>query len=351
MEQEGFESEGYSHEEFLGTMEALGEPAGGTPRWWMRSRTAAAAAVGVAVALGAGGYGIAVAAGGSGTAADGTSVLPAADTSSSPNGGNAAPGCGGAFMRGIAGTLKSDNGSTLTVQSTAPAPANVTATVTTNSSTLAVRIASGSLADVTDGAQVLVGGSFANNTLTAKNIVTGSGLALGTGRTPAGAANWSGSGFASGTVADKTASGFTVVAANGARVTVATSSSPTVQTDVRISVSALRVGQRVAVSGAPGSNNAITATQVEELDTTAASPGLGIGPGFGFGLRGPGRSGGAPHVRPSGAPSNAPTSPPEGAVPPKGPGGFGGFRGHGGPFAACGTAMATPPAALTNPGA
>jgi hypothetical protein len=349
MEQQGFDGEGYSHEEFLGTMEALGEPAGGTPRSWMRRRTAAAAAVGVAVALGAGGYGIAVAASGSSAAAAGTSVLPAADTSSNPNGGNAGPGCGGAFMRGgFSGTLKSDNGSTLTVQSAAPAPANVTRTVTTSSSTLAVRIASGSLADVANGAQVLVGGSFANNTLTAKTIVTGSGLTPGTGRTPAGAANWSGSGFASGTVADKTASGFTVVAANGARVTVATSSSPTVQTALKISVSALRVGQRVAVSGAPAANNAITATQVEELDTTAVSPDLGIGPGFGPGFGFGSRGGHGRAGAPTALPSNAPTSPPEGAVPPKGPGGF---RGHGGPFGSCGTATATPPAALTNPGA
>ena len=329
-------------QEFAATAGAFGEPAQVTPR----SRTArtAAVAVGIAVALGAGGYGVAVAASGSG-AAPGGAAAPAANPSSSASRGAPAPGCRAANLRGTAGTLKSDNGSTLTVQS----PDNTTNTVTTTSSTLVERIASGSLGDLANGDKVLVGGTFANNTLTAKNIVVGSGLDLGSRMAPDGSATWSGRGFASGTVTAKTSSGFTVATADGGSVTVLTSSSPTVETVVKITVGDLRVGQRVAVAGTAGSNGTISATQVEEIDTSIAVPhpgfGFGFGPGFGFGF-GPGPRG----VKPSDLPSGAPSGMPERLAPPHGPGGFG-FRAHGEGPLPCGTATANPSASSANPGA
>jgi len=338
-----------SRDEFLGTLGEFGEPTDGPPR--RRTGRRAAAAVGIAVALGAGGYGIAVAAGGQGATSNAAAALPVSQSSS---GTGTAPGCGTAFMRGAAGTLKSDSGSTLTVE----APDSTTRTVNTTSSTVAVRIAAGSLADVANGDQVLVGGSYANSTLTAKNIVTGSGLDQGSVKAPQGSASWLGRGFASGTVTGKTSTGFTVVTTDGAHVTVAAPSSATVETAVKISVSALRVGQRVAVAGTPDANGTITATQVEELDTTTALPGPGpglgfgpgFGPGFGFGFGGPGGAGGRglmQHGDPTTAPSNLPSTLPQRVAPPNGMGGFG-PRGHGRVPRTCGSATPTPSASASS---
>jgi hypothetical protein len=323
----------------------------GDPGPVTRSRTGrtAAVAVGIAVALGAGGYGIAVAAGGPGAAPNGGTV--AAGASPSASGGGPAATCAGAFQRGAVGTLKSDNGSTLTVQS----PDSTTHTVTTTSSTVVTRVSSGKLTDIANGDKVLVSGSFANNTLTAKSIVSGSGLDLGTGAAPDGAARLSGRGFASGTVADTTSSGFTVVTTDGGRVTVAASSSASVDTVTTISVGALHIGQRVTVAGTPDSSGKISATRVEELDTTATAPSLGFGPGFGFGFgpgagsggRGPGAFGAVPHSRPSNAPTNLPANPPNWVKPSNAPGGGFGMRGHGKGPQTCGTTTPAPSASAS----
>ena len=333
-----------SQDEYLGTLGEFGEPMDGPPR--RRTGRRAAAAVGIAVALGAGGYGIAVAAGGQGSTSTGTAALPVSQTSS---GTGTAPGCRGAFVRGAVGTLTSDSGSTLTVE----APDNTTRTVNTNASTVAVRIAAGSLADVANGDQVLVGGSYADNTLTAKNIVTGSGLDQGSVKAPQGSASWLGRGFASGTVTGKSSTGFTVVTNDGAHVAVAAPSSVTVETAVKISVSALKVGQRVAVAGTPDASGTITATQVEELDTTPALPGpalgFGFGPGFGFGFGGPGGTGARgfmQHGDPATTPSSLPSAVPQPGTPPKGFGGFG--RGHVRVPGACGSATPTPSASASS---
>lgn len=346
----GIENTGFwSQEEFVVAQGAFGESADGPQR--RRFGRRAAAAVGIAVALGAGGYGVAVAAGGSAATPSGAAAQPAnLSAAANSDGSGSAPGCGLVFMRGAAGTLKSDNGSTLTVQG----PDNSTRTVNTTSSTVAVRIASGSLADVVNGDNVLVGGTYANNTLTAKNIVTGSGLDGESVKPPQGSANWLGYGFASGTVADKTSSGFTVLTPDGGRVAVATSSSPTVDTTVKIAVSALRVGQRVAVSGTPDSKGTITATQVEEIDTATGIPGPGFGfgpgPGFWFGPRGAGPLVRVPHALPSGLPSDLPSGLPQRMEPPKGWGGFG-LRAHGGAPAPCDSATPAPSAPSGKSGA
>lgn len=341
MADEGFEeAQGWSQDEVVGLPDVFGEAAGTASRWGTGRR--AAVAVGIAVALGAGGYGIAVADGGSSPAASGAAAVPVS-VSSSASGGGSAPMCGAAFTRGVTGTLESDNGSTLTVQG----PDSSAHTVTTTSSTVAVRVASGSVAGIANGDKVLVGGSYANNTVTAKTIVTGSGLDQLSAKAPQGSISWIGRGFASGTVADKTSAGFTVVTSDGAHVKVATSSSPTVETFVKISVGALRVGQRVVASGAPGSNGAISATQVEELDSTAMAgdPGFGLGLGFGFGF-GPGfgfgfglrGSGPGPRAFAPPAPSTAPSGAPQLVKPSNAPG-FG-FRGRAKGLLPCGSGTA-----------
>ena len=319
---EGPAGEGFSSdEELVGTFGGAGTLWDEKPRWGFGRKAAVAA--GIAVALGAGGYGIAVAADGQNAAPTGAASGAPAGQLESGNGSAPGPMCGGAFMRGVAGTLKSDNGSTLTVQS--PGTNSTTHTVTTTSSTQVVRIAAGSLSDVANGDQVAVAGSFANDTLTASTIAVGTDLTQNVNNPPSGSSLWASRGFTLGTVADRTSTGFTVVASNVSRVSVTAPSSAKVSTAVKITVSALKIGQPVTASGTVDSNGNVSATRVEENDVT----GTAAGPGFGFGF-GPGRGfgpfGGKPGAAPSGAPSNAP-APPEGMAP-RGGGGFG-FGGHG----------------------
>jgi hypothetical protein len=327
-------------EELVGTFGGAGTLWGDKPRWGFGRK--AAVATGIAVALGAGGYGIALAADSQGATQNGAaSGVPAAQVESG-NGTGPGPVCGGAFMHGVAGTLKSDNGSTLTVQT----PGNTTRTVTTTSSTQVVRIAAGSLTDVANGDQVAVAGSFANDTLTASTIAVGTDLTENPDNPPSGSSLWASRGFTLGTVADRTATGFTVVASNGSRVSVTAPSSAKVSTAVKIAISALKVGQPVAASGTVDSNGNISATRVEENDVTGTAAGPGFGFGFGFGPgRGFGPFGGRAGTAPSGAPSNAP-APPEGMAP-HGGGGFG-FGGRGwahGPGSCSSTSPAPGPSA------
>jgi hypothetical protein len=316
---EGPAGEGFSSdEELVGTFDGEGALWGEKPRW--RFGRKAAVAAGIAVALGAGGYGIAIAADGQNAAPTGAAAGVPAGQIESGNGSGPGPMCGTISMRGVAGTLKSDNGSTLTVQ----ARDTTTRTVTTTSSTQVVRIAAGSLSDVANGDQVAVAGSFANDTLTASTIAVGTALTQNLTNPPSGSSIWASHGFALGTVANRTATGFTVVASDGSHVSVTAPSSAKVSTAVKIAVSALKVGQPVSASGTVDSNGTISATRVEENDLT----GTATGPGFGFG-RPFGPFGGKPQSAPSGAPSNAP-APPQGMAPNHGGFGFGGpGRGHG----------------------
>jgi hypothetical protein len=318
---EGPAGEGISsNEELVGTYGGEGTLWGEKPRWGFGRKAAVAA--GIAVALGAGGYGIAVAAAGQDAAPTGTAAGVPAGQFESGNGSGAGPMCGAISMRGVAGTLKSDNGSTLTVQTRG----TTTRTVTTTSSTQVARIAAGSLTDVANGDQVAVAGSFANDTLTASTIAVGTELTQNVNNPPSGSSLWASRGFTLGTVADRTSTGFTVVASNGSRVSVTAPSSAKVSTAVKIAVSALKIGQPVTASGTADSNGNISATRVEENDVTGTAAGPGFGFGFGGG-RGFGPLGGRPGTAPSGAPSHAP-APPEGMAP--GGGGFGGHgRGHG----------------------
>jgi len=341
---EGPAGEGFSSdEELIGTFPGEGALWGESPRWGFGRKAAVAA--GIAVALGAGGYGIAVAAAGQSAAPTGAAAGVPAGQVESDNGSGAGPVCGGAFMRGVAGTLKSDNGSTLTVQT----PGNTTRTVTTTSSTQVVRIAAGSLSDVVNGAQVAVAGSFANDTLTASTIAVGSDLTANLKNPPSGSSIWSSRSFAVGTVADRTATGFTVVASDGSHVSVTAPSSAKVSTAVKIAVSALKVGQPVAASGTADSNGNVSATRVVENDLTGTAAGPGFGFGFGFG-RPFGPFGGKPPSAPSGAPSSAPA--PQGMGPRNG-GGFG-FWGHGwahGPGGPCSSTSPAPAPSASASGA
>jgi hypothetical protein len=328
MTQEPPEGEGFSSdEEVIGTLDLNGPPPAASPGWWTGRRTVAA--VGVAAALAAGGYGIAVATGGRGAAptvaAAGAAPAGLAENSSATARGPG--GCGTVVVqRGLAGTLKSDNGSSLTVQT----PGSATRTVKTSASTTVVRIAAGSLADVSNGDQVLVFGAYTNGDIQARQITVGNAFGETAKPLPPGAGFLQGFGVARGTVADKSAAGFTVVAADGSKVSVTTSSSTTVATAAKITVGALQIGHRVAAAGTVDTAGTISATSVEQLDTNDGPVprlGFGIGGGglapFGFGQR----------TAHSGAPSDGPNGDLRLMVPAQpgggsGPWGYGRFDGH-----------------------
>lgn len=221
-----------------------------------------------------------------------------------------------------AGTLKSVNGTTLTVTG----PKGAAITVKTTSGTKITQVVKGSLGDVTMGATVLVQGTTGSPSATGATIAASHvDIAASATRKPPmggrafGAAR-AGSGLAIGTVQSVSSSGFTVTSGSSS-ITVTTSSSTVFVKTVTGTVGSLTVGQPIAVGGTPNSDGSITALTIEQSDSA-----LGRFPAFGAfpGVFGPGGFGG-----------------------PAAPGKFGPFGQGGRRFGGFGASspVATPPAA------
>lgn len=204
-------------------------------------------------------------------------------------GGN--PTCDGP-KRVAGGTLKSVNGSTLTVTG----PKGESVTVRTDSNTKVTKVVTGALGDVTTGATVAVHGTASPAKGTASiaadhvaivpaGIVPGvrpNVLKPGTGPAAGFGAKAAAAGVAFGTVQSVTSSGFTVLS-GGTTVTVVTSSMTVFSKTTPATVGDLTVGQPIAIAGTPNSDGTITAAQIEQA---AAGVGLGKLPVFGPARRG-----------------------------------------------------------------
>jgi hypothetical protein len=175
-------------------------------------------------------------------------------------------------------------------------------TVTAPAGTEIFREVTGTAADITDHADVLVTGTATGaaiaGTLVAVMPGTGSAVPGLQGQSGAGAT----AGLAYGTVVDARGTGFAVVEGDGTRIPVTMSASSSVVTTVPSSLKELRAGQMTSVVVSPGPDGTLTAVTVAQgslsagvLDALRKSlpqpPASAPGPRLpGPGLPGPGRS-------------------------------------------------------------
>jgi hypothetical protein len=214
----------------------------------MTPLSAAAAAV---LVLAAGGYGAA-------RALHHTSSPTRTGTGS--NAELTATGCSGLELAG--GTLTRTAATDLVITTTDGGQV----TVPTTNTTAIYRETTGTLGDITDGERVLVTGSLDGGTLTATSV----GELPATVTQPASPGSELRIGLASGTVANDHDGGFTVVEADGSRITVVTSASVTVIAAKRITVAQLKTGEVTSAVGTAGTDGMLTATTVEQ-DAVPAS--------------------------------------------------------------------------------
>lgn len=238
---------------------------------WPKPRRGVLAAAAAACALAAGGtaYGLTVAGSGTGTRAGGGAVTVAAGLA-------AVNGC--ADLRAILGTLEQVNGMTLVLRSRF---GDHLVTVTTSASTTITQVETGSLSDITDGAHVLVSGTDSGRGIAAARISVGNRagqpvpLKPGPGGLPRGTVQIP---VTSGTVADASADGFTVVTAQGARIPVTTSAATSVFVPASVEVNQLRRGELTAAVGTAGANGTLAAKTVAQ----GVMPASGSGTKFQF---------------------------------------------------------------------
>jgi hypothetical protein len=214
--------------------------------------------------------------------------VAAATTPGAPAAGSATASCAGPDDRhAVAGTLKSNDKSKLTVTD----KNNKSVTVNTTPQTKVTKIVDGKVSDVANNAVVTVKGTAgANNTIAADQIAI-----LPSGTTPP-AGKFRGRmgsamqqvGVAIGTVSKANNGTFTVTEPDGTTVAVTTSSSTKVAKATSATVGDLSVDKPIVAEGTANADGSITANSIQQ-NTSTVLPGAGkLGPGFGFGKRGPG---------------------------------------------------------------
>jgi hypothetical protein len=207
-----------------------------------RRTTLAASAAAALVLLGGAGYGAAAALTGHapGTARTGTATAAL----------TAVSGC--AALRQADGTLEQVNGSSLVIKTASGQPV----TVTTTGSTM-VSMSQAQLSDITNGAPVIASGHGSDGTIAADHVSVGSVPHSGGGRleVPPGIV------AVRGTIADASATGFTVVTSGGTRTHVTTSSATRVNVP-EASLGQLQIGATTIAVGHAGSDGTLSATAV-----------------------------------------------------------------------------------------
>lgn len=183
--------------------------------------------------------------------------------------GNGSPGAGGvtltavtgcAQIRQAEGTLEQVNGSSLVIKTAGGQPVTVTTTAATFVTKSGVLVPG----EITDGASVTVRGPEPGGTLNALSVVIGK---LSSTATPSGLVT------VRGTVADATATGFTLAGASGSRIPVTTSAG-TVVSIVHASLSQLSPGAAISALGQAEPNGTLSARAVAAIGQLP--PGIGV---------------------------------------------------------------------------
>jgi hypothetical protein len=231
-----------------------------------RRRTILAAAAAAVVLLGAAGYGasnfVHITFGSAGT---GTGTVL-----------TAVGGCAG--LQEAHGTLARVDGSSLVIKTASGQPV----TVTTAPSTL-VSMSGPLLSEIRDGAPVMVRGHSSGGTIAALIVTVGP---------PFSAVNPPGFVPVQGTVADATATGFTVVTSSGTRVPV-TTSGDTLVIVPHASLGQLQTGASIFAIGHAGPHGTLSAKAVAGLSQLRSGPVVHIGMHAQVKGHGPGCSPGA----------------------------------------------------------
>jgi hypothetical protein len=228
----------------------------GHPRWpavrGHRGVRRVALAAAAAVLLAATGAGLATALGPAGQP-DGAAE---AGGSAIAHAGLTLTECSGLRLQVLGRTLQRVNGTSLVLAGQL--------TATTSAGTEILREVTGTAADVTDGAQVLVIGTATGAAIadTLAEVMPGTGSTVPTpqGESRTGATP----GLAYGTVTDARGTGFTVVEGDGTRIPVTMSASSSVITTVPSGLGELRAGQMTAVVVSTGPDGALAAVTVEQ---------------------------------------------------------------------------------------
>jgi hypothetical protein len=166
-------------------------------------------------------------------------------------------------LAGTSGTLQELNGSNLVIRTSSGQLVNVT----TSSSTNIGRETNGSLADISDGSQVIVNGTDSGGTIAAATVGVGVIGAVKLAPTHLGLSK---GGLVAGTVDDADTEGFTVVEPNGTHVAVTTGSSTTVVSLSTAEVDQLQVGEFMIALGTPAGGT-LAANRIEQLPPSTSS--------------------------------------------------------------------------------
>jgi hypothetical protein len=217
-----------------------------------------ALAAAAAVLLGGAGAGLA------------TAFSPAGTGTAAEGGGNAIAHAGVSLtecarlqLHVVGGTLQSVSGSDLMLT----AGGATLVTVTTSAGTEVLREVTGTVADITDGAHVLVTGTRTGTAIAAGLVAIMPDTGSAVPDTQAGATLE----LAYGTITDVRATGFTVVEGDGTSVPVTMSASSFVIKGVHASLGEFQAGEKTSVVGSEGPGGTLTAVAVEQGNLPAGA--------------------------------------------------------------------------------
>jgi len=159
------------------------------------------------------------------------------------------------------GTLERVNGSSLVIKVASGQPITVTTTATTF-----VSSSGALLSDITDGASVMVRGSFSSGTINAAIVTVGQ---------PFSAVSPTGFVPVQGTVSDASNAGFTLVTSSGTRIPVSTSGDTLVIVP-HASLGKLRAGEAIFALGQAGPDGTLSARAVAAVSQLQSGAHLGV---------------------------------------------------------------------------
>jgi hypothetical protein len=230
-----------------------------------RRTTMAASAAAVLVLVGGVGYGVTSALTGhaQGPAKTGPAKTSPAKTGTTSAGLTAVSGCDS--LRQADGTLEQVNGTTLVVKTASGEQVTVTTTSATH-----VSMSKAPVTDITNGELVGASGHGSGGAIDATYVTLGAQPRAGIIEVPPGIV------YAHGTVADASATGFTIVAADGTRVPVTISGDTNVEIP-KATVSQLQIGAPTIAFGYPATDGTLPAIGVLSgrpgiLDVMGCSP-------------------------------------------------------------------------------